>query len=944
MYNSRTTKNYTEYLKRYYPEVDIDSILHDAGITGYQLDDQGHWFSQQQVDLFQKAVVQRTGNPDIAREVGRYGTSSKAIGAILPYIKGFITPVTAYMMLERLYLLLSRACTIHVKKFKHNKVEVIVKPKPNVDEKPYQCKNRWGAFEGMTKPFSNKLATVEHPTCIHKGGDCCRYIITWEKSPAFMWRQIRSYAIPIGIAVYLTLFFALPGRYWLISMLSCTLLVVSVSLYSEYREKKELLVDLENQGYLASSLLDQTEISYNNALLSKELGQAFSSILDIDELFKVTMKTIEKRLDFDRGMIMLANKEMTRLVYTAGFGYKPTEEEFLKQAEFRLDNPESKGQFVLAFKRQKSFLISDIKEAEKDLSKKSLEFAKRMGALSFICVPIVYEGCSEGILAVDNVQSKRKLTESDMSLLTGIATQIAISINNAKAYEKVRESEERFRALSDNAPDIIYTLGIDGLFTYVNPAWGKILGHKKKEVIGKYFTDFVKEDGNANFGSFLNGIKHNKKRIKNANVVISNKDGYEQIFTMNNASNFDSEGNMTGFVGTLKDITRQRNLEAQLRHASKMEAVGTLTGGISHDFNNIIQALAGYNQLLMMKKKETDPDWRYLSHISDLTQRATSLIQQLMIFSRKMESKLKPIILNNEIRKVCDLLGSTISKMIAIELDMDDDLHIISGDPVQIQQIIMNLVVNAKDAMPDGGRINIKTENTTIAEGYSQGNFEIKTGRYVLMSISDTGYGMDKETLEHIFDPFFTTKAVGEGTGLGLSVVYGIVRNHGGYIICESELGDGTTFRIYLPSLSVIDEKEITKPEQMEELLIGKETILLVDDEETLLEVGQNILTYHGYTTLTAESGEKAIEIFKKEKNTIHLVILDLMMPGMGGYKCLSELRRIDPEAKIIISSGFMTSVQEENTLKEGAVGFIKKPYQLLDLLKKIRNFLDGKT
>jgi PAS domain S-box-containing protein/putative nucleotidyltransferase with HDIG domain len=569
LYNSRITKNYTEYLKRHYPEIDVDFLLNAAGITDYQLDDQGHWLSQQQVDLFQEAVVKKTGDPDIAREVGRYASTSKAAGAILPYIRGFVTPVTAYLMMERLYPHLSRACILSVKKLKSNKVEVIVTPKPNVEEKPYQCKNRWGSFEGITNPFTNTLATVEHPTCMHKGGDCCRYIISWEKSPAFIWRRIRSYIIPVGITLYLMLFFALPKGYSLISMLSCALLIVAVSCYSEYREKKELVVDLESQGHLASSLLSQTEISYNNALLVKELGQAFSSILDIDKLLKVTMETMEKRLDFDRGLIMLANKEMTRLIYTAGFGYKPTEQEFLKQAEFRLDNPDSKGQFVVAFKRQKSFLVSEIKETEKNLSKRSLEFVKKMGTQSFICVPIVYEGHSEGILAVDNIQSKRKLTQSDMSLLTGISNQIIISINNAKAYGKIRESEERFKCLSNNAPDIIYTLGTDGLITYVNPAWEKILGHRKEEVIGRHLIDFIKEERNETLVRLIKNIKDKKETIKDVNIVILDKDGNELLFTMNNAPNFDLEGNTAGIVGTLKDITELKRSEIELKENVK---------------------------------------------------------------------------------------------------------------------------------------------------------------------------------------------------------------------------------------------------------------------------------------------------------------------------------------------------------------------------------------
>ena len=565
LYSCMILRSYIEYLNLHHPEVDVDSILDYSDITRYQLDDQGHWFSQRQVDLLQEALIQKTGDPNIAREVGRYASTSKAWGIMKQYMLGFITPVTAYMMLEKLYARMSRACDIHVKKLKRNKVEVVVTPKPNVEENLYQCENRWGAFEGMTKPFTKKLAIIEHPTCIHKGGDCCRYIITWEKSPAFMWRQIRSYTIPVGIILFFMLFFSLPRTYWLISMLSCALLVFAVSFYSEYREKREIVVDLESQGYLASSLLSQTDIRYNNALLIQELGQAFSSILDIDKLLKFTMNTLGKRLDFDRGMIMLSNKERTRLVYTAGYGYKQTGEELLKQTEFHLDKPQSKGQFVLAFKEQKPFLINDIEAVEKDFSKRSLEFAKKMGVQSFICVPIVYEKDSKGILTVDNVHSKRALTQSDMSLLLGIANQIGISINNAKSYGKIRESEERFRTLSSNAPDIIYTLGMEGLFTYVNPAWERILGHKKEEVIGRHFINFIREEGNENTGRLIKTIEKHKKIIKDVNIVMISKDGRERLFTMNNAPNFDLEGNATGIVGTLKDITDLKHSEIELK-------------------------------------------------------------------------------------------------------------------------------------------------------------------------------------------------------------------------------------------------------------------------------------------------------------------------------------------------------------------------------------------
>jgi CheY-like chemotaxis protein len=273
---------------------------------------------------------------------------------------------------------------------------------------------------------------------------------------------------------------------------------------------------------------------------------------------------------------------------------------------------------------------------------------------------------------------------------------------------------------------------------------------------------------------------------------------------------------------------------------------------------------------------------------------------------------------------------------------MAEDLHSISGDRHQLGQVIMNLALNAGDATPDGGVITISTRNVYIDPKENRHNIPMKMGHYVLIRFSDTGQGMDKETLKHIFEPFFTTKEVDKGTGLGLSVVHGIVKSHGGYITCESEQGVGTTFYIYLPALDQPYEAVEVKSESVEEDLRGSETILLVDDEKYLLEGGRDILNHFGYQAMVAETGEMALEIFKKERERIDLIILDLIMPGMGGLKCLSELLKIDPGTKVVIASGYATNVQKNEILRNGAAGFIQKPYRLQYLLREIRRIIDG--
>ncbi|MFZ1981385.1 MAG: HD domain-containing phosphohydrolase [Smithella sp.] len=578
LYNSRIINSYVEYLKRYLPDVDIAPLLKYAEIETYQLNDEGHWLTQKQSDRFHEMLVQMTQDPNIARKVGRFSTTSRASGALGQYLLGFINPATAYDLLGKINARISRATVLKIKHIGTNQIEATTTVKPGVIEKPYQCVYRMGTLESLAKLFTNKFANVEHPVCIHKGGDCCLYIVTWEKTRTFFWKRIRNYYFVLGFILCAILLMILNSDNWDELIFSYITIALSVTLYVEYREKKESLANVQNQGDTADRLLDQISKRYNEALLIQEIGQASAMILEIDKLLRFIMESLRRRLDFDRGMIMLANKQKDCLIYTDSYGYNPKHEDYLKNIKFHLNNPNSKGVAVIAFKKQKPILVNDVSEIEDSISSKSLDFVRDMGTQSFICVPIVYKGESMGIMIVDNLQSKRPLSQTDMSLLMGIAPQIGVSINNAVAYQKIKESEVRFRSLSENAPDIIYTLGIKGEFTYINPAIETILGYKSEEILGKYFGDIARKEDALRYDKAFQEVRNGKQTIKEDIVILIHKDGSERYFSISGAPSFDAKNSFIGLVGILKDLTDIRKSEMELKRSfEKLESVMSST-------------------------------------------------------------------------------------------------------------------------------------------------------------------------------------------------------------------------------------------------------------------------------------------------------------------------------------------------------------------------------
>ena len=389
----------------------------------------------------------------------------------------------------------------------------------------------------------------------------------------------------------------------------------------------------------------------------------------------------------------------------------------------------------------------------------------------------------------------------------------------------------------------------------------------------------------------------------------------------------DGERKLTGYAHSLKDITESKLLQFQFQQAQRLESVGTLAGGIAHDFNNLLMGIQGNVSLMLMDIDSRHPYYRRLRNIEKQVQSGAGLTSHILGYARKGKYEVKPVSLNQLVKETSNTLGRT-RKEITIHQELSEDLFVIEGDPVQIEQVLLNLYVNAADAMPGGGKLILKSMNTTHKDMKGK-LYDPKPGTYVLLTVSDTGIGMDKETMERIFDPFFTTKEMGRGTGLGLASVYGIIKGHGGYIDVDSKIGQGTTFNIYLPA----SEKKLEEAVEVSEQFIeGIGTVLVVDDEHDVLQVGKDLLEAMGYRVLTAKDGKEAVKVYRKHKDDIAFVLLDMIMPDMGGSEVYDKMRAVNPDIKVLLSSGYSIDGRATRILERGCDGFIQKPYTVKEL------------
>lgn len=515
-----------------------------------------------------------------------------------------------------------------------------------------------------------------------------------------------------------------------------------------------------------------------------------------------------------------------------------------------------------------------------------------------------------------------------------------------RAEEALRKSEERYRRITAAVTDYIFTVRTENghpIETIHSPACVAVTGYTSEEYASDpylWFHMVHEEDRSAVQGQALQVLL--EQYTQPLEHRIRRKDGAIRWVRSTLVPHYDIQGKLVSYDGVISDITERRQaeeekekLEAQLQQAQKMEAIGTLAGGIAHDFNNLLMSIQGNISLMLLDMDSTQPHYERLKRIEEQVQGGARLAKQLLGYARKGRYEIKPTSLNQLVEETAETFGIT-RKGVTIHKDLAEGLFDIEVDRGQVEQVLLNLFINAADAMPKGGKLILKTRDTTH-EGIKGIVYDARPGNYILLTVTDTGIGMDKETQERIFEPFFTTKERGRGTGLGLASVYGIIKAHGGYINVESEKGCGTTFNIYLPAS---EKKAHRTVKTVERCIKGTGTILMVDDEDTLREVGQELLTVMGYRVLVARDGKEAIEVYRKNRHTIDLVLLDIIMPNMGGGEAYDCMREINPDIKVLLSSGYSVDGEAGDILKRGCRGFIQKPFKVSELSRKIEEIL----
>lgn len=516
-----------------------------------------------------------------------------------------------------------------------------------------------------------------------------------------------------------------------------------------------------------------------------------------------------------------------------------------------------------------------------------------------------------------------------------------------KRTRELCESEKKYVSLLESLPIGVFrnTPGPYGHFLMANPSLAKMHGYENLEAFMTQKVQSIYAD-KSHMHQLFEELEQNNN-VQDLEIMLKRKDRSVFYGSITAKALRDKEGKIVYIDGFITDITEKKQaenerqkLQDQLLQARKMESVGMLAGGVAHDFNNLLQAISGNAQLLQKNKASDHPDKKYLRAIDRSIYSASQLIRKLLLFSKKGVTDKRRLDLNREISETSEVLERTFPRMISIELALDQNIRPVYADPVQVEQVLLNLGSNAFDSMSEGGSLSIETENVILD---SENQAGLEPGKYVLVKVSDTGCGMDSKTMENIYDPFFTTKETGKGTGLGLASVYGIIKNHGGHIQCYSEPGSGTTFMLYFPA---IEQGEVESPERQTEIIPcgGSETILVVDDEPAITELTREALEDYGYRVITAKNGEQTINMYQDHGRNIDLILLDLNMPGMGGYRCLQKLLDIDPTVKVVISSGYMVNKYAQNGLLSEARSIISKPYQLKKLAETIRNVLDTES
>ena len=699
------------------------------------------------------------------------------------------------------------------------------------------------------------------------------------------------------------------------------------------------------------------ELEAANHLLKKEVARRIKVEQEIHLLYEMT-KAIVTSKDFHSALEVVLKEVCSAIGWDIGEAWLPSPDgTALEYSHARYCSLNNLNRFE-SISRKQSFKkgiglpgrvwstgqiewITDVTKGSQAQFIRN-DIAKECGIKTAIGIPIIAgDDCLAVLVFFSTMFKKReeRLTE----LVSSVASQLSLVIKQKKAEEEIRKRNIELALLTQVIEQTIESVIItdtEGIIVYVNPTFERISGYNRSEVIGKMPNIIKSGEHDARFFQEMWAtIKAGK--IWRGQIINKRKDGTLYTDESTIIPVRDEKGTIVNFAGIQNDATHDIQLEEQYRQMQKMEAIGQLTAGIAHDFNNIMTAVNGYAELLQMRFPQEDPRQQFLNNIIYSGEKATNLIQQLLAFSRRQVIEPKVLNLNHVVDNMSKMLKRLIGEHVQLKTILSPDLWNIKSDPTQIEQIIVNLAVNARDAMPDGGQLTIETANVVLDDNFVSTHLETSPGDFIMIALYDTGQGMSKSVASHIFEPFFTTKGIGKGTGLGLSTVYGIVKQNNGSIWVYSEEGSGTTFKIYLPrTTESVDE--IPGSEAAKEAPGGDETILVAEDDEKVRELVSQILTTRGYKVLVAKDGQEAIQVSNRHFGDIHLLLTDVIMPVMTGKILSEQITQARPGIRVLFMSGYAADMIGLQMIRAADLPLIQKPFNTGELLSKVREILDG--
>jgi len=660
------------------------------------------------------------------------------------------------------------------------------------------------------------------------------------------------------------------------------------------------------------------------ALLRRLIARMYAS-LDAHEIARHSLEELARFLDVDRAVFARIVEDDDRVESVHQFckpGVPPA------PPRYRLSDYAS---LVDAARRMGVLPLSDVETDP--VAQPVLAQYRAAGVRAILYAPIFCEGQLRAVLWFAMTRRARTWTAEEIELVRAVSHQVGLALQHAELYHQARQLEARYRGIFENAVVGIYQSTPGGKILAANPALARMLGYAsvdellQVDIERDLYVDVSERRRNME-------ILQRTGRLDGAEFELRRRDGERIVVQEYARAVTDAEGNVQYYEGLLIDVTERHRLQKQLLHAQRLESIGTLAAGIAHNFNNLLTVILGYVSLLLSHFGPEDPAHQPLQMIKEATQRAAELTSQLLLFSRPSPAPPAVVNANEVVEKLARLLRGFFDASIHIRTELAPGALLVRINPAHLEQALMNLCLNARDAMPEGGQVTLRTGSVVLSPDHPRVRAgDVLAGEYVGMWVSDTGVGIAPEQIPRIFDPFYTTKEVGKGTGLGLAVVYGVVKNAGGFIDVESQPGRGTTIALYLPVAS-------EAPAASEESARARPLVLLVDDEPAVRRVATLILARHGYEVLLASDGVEALQIYRERQREIALVILDVTMPRMGGFACYEQLVRVNPEVKVVLCSGYSVEDLGARLPQHPHVRFVQKPYRIEELLEAVRSLM----